>query len=99
LREEAIAFAVEAKGPAVPGTYSAMTGNTSGHDGVSVAVASDGTATWSIPLSVSVRLGGLAAAARGDQPSDGPAPPSLAGDGRGSEVKLVLDPRYTDRTG
>ena len=96
LLEEALAFAVEAR-PADP--YGAPASDAAGRDGVSVAIAPDGTATWSIPLSVSVRLGGLAAPGRGVQPSSGAAPPPSTGGAPGSEVKLVLDPKYANRTG
>ncbi|TYO64126.1 hypothetical protein FXV83_23965 [Bradyrhizobium hipponense] len=63
----------------------------------SVSVAKDGTATWSIPLTVSVKLGGLlspipetASAALASGPAIQPA---------GAEARLELDPDYSDRSG
>jgi endonuclease G len=63
----------------------------------SLVIANDGTATWTFPLSVSVKLGGLPSAPASNpvispvvsgQPSTGSA-----------EAKLELDPNYSSRSG
>ena len=60
----------------------------------------DGSATWQIPLVVSVRLGNVATGRSGYiEPQ--PAPASLPSTARASagEAKLTLDPKYSNRTG
>ena len=70
-----------------------------GHAVVAVTVAPDGTATWHIPLAVSVRLGGVPGAARAEAPAE-PAPSPPPDDAPpGGEAKLELDEDYSNRSG
>jgi endonuclease G len=63
----------------------------------SVSVAKDGTATWTIPLTVSVKLGGMPAQT---PTGSGAAPPLTPSPQAGAaEAKLELDPDYSDRSG
>jgi endonuclease G, mitochondrial len=99
LLEEALALGVESNGRVATDLGTENPADSAGGSGASVTVGVDGTATWRIPLSVSVRLGGLPIADRGTQPSIEPVLPSPDRPARGSEVKLVLDARYANRTG
>ena len=98
LLEEALAYAIEAKPLAASnngngGAYTPAAGN-----GTAMTVSQDGTATWNIPLSVSVRLGGFPAVTT----SQATTPPIAIDTNRvtpGGEAKLILDPKYADRTG
>jgi endonuclease G, mitochondrial len=108
LVEEALTLGVENGGPR-PANETARPDSPGGvRDGVSVSVASDGTATWRIPLSVSVRLGGPGPAAVGadgrrDARTTSPAAgTAVAGPGVaavGGEARLKLDEDYANREG
>ena len=66
--------------------------------GASVDVASDGTATWTIPLRVSVQLGGYPA--RGPAQDAAPQLPAAAmPPGTGEEARVQVDPDYGNRDG
>jgi len=67
--------------------------------GAALTVAPDGTATWHIPLAVSLRLGRGPAAARVEPPvAPAPAPPAEEPP-PGGEAKLELDEDYSNRSG
>jgi len=72
----------------------------SGGEAASFSISDDGTATWQLPLSVSVRLGSAARALLGSAPPEG-APPSDAPteSAGGREAKLELDPDFDHRSG
>ena len=71
-------------------------------DAASAQVGADGVATWTIPLRVSIQLGGLAAAATAAASAVASAPPvalrAAAVDAE-PERALVLDEDYADRSG
>lgn len=98
LIDEALRVGLEAAPQSSPGE--ARPGDDAVADAgsaASVSVTKDGTATWTIPLTVSVKLGGVplpAPAGAAAAPSPGPAI-QLAG----AEAKLELDPDYADRSG
>ncbi len=99
LLDEALTFGVVENRP----------GSTANPDGYGVPAngapttltsSPDGSATWQIPLVVSVRLGNVATGRSGYiEPQ--PAPASLPSTPRtaAGEAKLTLDPKYADRTG
>lgn len=71
--------------------------------GTSVQMAEDGTATWNIPLTVSVRVGDRPASSA-TATANGPGivrkdVSASAGTNGGSEAKLELDPDYRHRPG
>jgi endonuclease G len=67
--------------------------------GASVTVAPDGTATWVVPLRVSVQLGRLAARDITPTPLPRPSPPPPAPAAGGGEAATRLDDDYRDRSG
>lgn len=69
-----------------------------GGDSSRMQVSEDGTATWHIPLTVSVKLGDLAAGRRNALEPATETAPAATGYG-GSEAKLELDPDYDGRSG
>ena len=98
LLEAALAFAVETGRVASVGD-SVPSIDPYRRDGPSMAMNSDGTATWQIPLSISVRVGGVPAGDRSVPPPIDVLPPPQDQLRRGSEAKLELDERYANRTG
>jgi endonuclease G, mitochondrial len=76
-------------------------------EGASVMLAQDGTATWTLPLRVSVQLGGPAVVPRPavpfvpatQAPLNAPRPAALADERRAAEATLQLDANYANRSG
>jgi endonuclease G, mitochondrial len=94
----------EAKPPAIPMERATP----AGIEGASVSVTSDGTATWTLPLRVSVQLGGVGPNSLSAVPSVQPAAQPTQPAGRAvprddpagaAEAALRLDPNYANRSG
>lgn len=108
LVEEALKLGMENAGaPRPPAPSPGPDSNAGiGRDGLSVSVASDGTTTWRIPLSVSVRLGGPGPVTATDgmsrdatTMSPGAAAAAAGVVTGGGEARLELDENYANRGG
>ncbi|MGQ0580318.1 MAG: DNA/RNA non-specific endonuclease [Reyranella sp.] len=96
------ALQIGLKGGPVPyGSGSGAAGDegAGSHNGsVPTAISDDGSATWNIPLTVTVRVGNTAAI-RGSNAAVLPVVSDAGSGGAGSEAKLELDPDYDGRDG
>ncbi|HKT59793.1 MAG TPA: DNA/RNA non-specific endonuclease [Gemmatimonadales bacterium] len=105
LVEEALTLGVEDQPAAAPDEATGGGDRAPGLAAASggVTVSTDGTATWQIPLTVSVRLGAgaTAASAAAAAATDGAAKAGPAADSGqpAGEAKLVLDEHYENRDG
>ncbi len=97
LVDEALKLGVD-RLPVVRGTE---VGGSQPYDrgGVAMTVAPDGTATWHIPLAVSVRLGGAPTGARGDPAAAAAPAPSPGLAAPSGEARIELDEHYHNRGG
>ena len=100
LIDEALRVGLEANPPSPSSEATPPTTGAAGQSTeASVVVAEDGTATWTIPLSVSVKLGGLPAAAPRAAATIAAVETPPTSPSGAAEAKLDLDPDYADRTG